>query len=300
MHDTGKGRAPVRLASAIGLSLLAACGGDGGSGPDGGDADFSATIEGAEWTAASQSATAAAGPGGTFTIAGGSAESSPRAIIMTLYNIGGPGTYPFGVGPTVAGGIGSVTTGSSSYTTPLSGAAGTVTISSLTSNRIAGTFEFTAGADPVFRHVTDGRFDLPFTASGSIAVPDYAGNLFSGTLNDAPWNAATVVMVAAPASGTLAVGISNLTYQITLILSGWTGTGSYDLGTGVSREMSAMAGSGSTGTWGGSGLSTGTVTVTSASATRVSGSYDVTLMPAGAGATGNLHFVGTFSFGIQP
>ena len=300
MHDTGKGRAPVRLTSAIGLALLAACGGDGGSGPDGGDADFSATIDGADWTAASQSTAVATGQNGTFTIVGGSAGSTPRAITMTLYNIGAAGTYPFGVGPTVAGGIGSVSTGSSSYSTPLNGAAGTVTITTLTASRIAGTFAFTAGTDPVLRNVTGGHFDLPFTASGSIAVPDYAGNLFTGTVNGAPWNAATVVMVSGPSSGTLAVGVSNLTYQISIIISGWTGTGAYDLGTGVSRTMSATAGDLSGDAWGGSGLSTGTFTVTSASATRVSGSYDVTLMPASGAATGNLHFVGSFSFGIQP
>ena len=298
MHETAKARAGA-LAPAIGLALLAACGGDGNSGPDGGDADFTATIDGVQWTGSSQSTTAVGAQNGSFAIVGGSATSSGQYVTLTLYNIAGPGTYAMGVGPTVPGGIGTVGSTSGSYVTPLSGSAGSVTISSLTSNRIAGTFEFVAGADPVTRAVTDGSFDLPFTANGSVAVPDYAGNTFTGTLNGDPWNAATVVMVSGPSSGTLAVGMSNVTYQLNMIISGWTGTGTYELGTGVSRQVSAIK-SGTSQSWGGAGAASGTLTVTSASATRISGSYDFTLVPSGGSASGNLHLVGTFSFGIQP
>jgi hypothetical protein len=287
-------------AAAVVLGLVVSCGGDGGSGPDGGDANFTAKIDGSNFTATAASTAAQISDAGNFAIVGGSSTGS--SITMILYSIGGPGTYPLGVSGTVRGGLGTVGTSSSSFSTPLSGTAGSVTITQVSATRIAGTFNFVAGAEPVVRTVTDGEFDLPVTGNGSINVPDYAGSRVDGTINDVPWNAATVVMVSGPSSGTLAVGFSNLAYQINLILSGWTGVGTYTLDTGVSRQMTALATDGSLRFWGGSGgLSTGTFTVTNASATRVSGTYDVTLHPAAVGqAPGDLHLAGTFDIGIQP
>jgi hypothetical protein len=284
----------------VGLALLISCGGDGGSGPNGGDADFTATIDGNAFTASAASTVAQISNAGNFAIVGGSSTGSSISII--LYNIGGPGTYPLGVSGTVRGGLATVGSSSSSFSTPLSGTAGSVTITQVSATRIAGTFNFVAGTAPVTRTVTDGAFDLPVTGNGSATVPDYAGSRVDGTINGAPWNAAAVVMVAGPTSGTLAVGFSNLTYQMNLILSGWTGIGTYTLNTGVSRQMTVVATDGSLKVWGGSGtLSSGTFTVTTATATRISGSYDITLLPAGVGqAAGNLHLVGTFDIGIAP
>ena len=287
-------------AAAVVLGLVVSCGGDGGSGPDGADANFTAKIDGSDFTALAASTAAQISDAGNFAIVGGSSTGS--SITMILYSIGAPGTYPLGVSGTVRGGLGTVGTSSSSFSTPLSGTAGSVTITQVSATRIAGTFNFVAGAEPVTRTVTEGEFDLPVTGNGSINVPDYAGSRVDGTINDVPWNAATVVMVSGPSSGTLAVGFSNLTYQMNLILSGWTGTGTYTLNTGASRQMTVLATDGSLRFWGGSGgLSTGAFTVTSASATRVSGTYDVTLHPAGVGqAPGDLHLAGTFDIGIQP
>lgn len=296
----------LRSAAAAMLGLLAACGGDGGSGPNGGNANFTATIDGTAWTSAEASTNVTGAASGTFSIVGSEVSgNSAKYITMTLYNIGAPGTYPLGVSGTVPGGIavvGTSGTSASFFTTPLSGSAGSVTITDVSGTHIAGTFSFVAGVAPTTRTVTQGSFDLPVTSSGSVTVPDYAGSRFTGTLNGAPWNAATVVMVAKPSSGTLGVGISNLDYQINLIISGWTGAGTYTMNTGVSRQMTALATDGSLRFWGGTGaLTSGTFTVTSASASRVAGTYDVTLMPAGVGqAPGNLHFVGSFDFGIQP
>ena len=302
MHPTAiMHRHPSVVALAAALSLVSACGGDGGSGP-GGDANFTATIDGTSWTSAAEAASVTGAANGTFTIVGSTISANPTFVAMTLYNIGAPGTYPMGVGPTVAGGIGSAGPSASPLTTPLSGSAGSVTITSVSANRIAGTFNFTAGAAPTIRTVTQGSFDLPVNASGSVAVPDYAGNQFGGTLGGDPWNAATIVMVSKPASGTLGVGISNVDYQINLTISGWTGAGTYTFNTGVSRQMTVTSTSGTLRMWGGGGaLSAGTFTVTDASATRISGTYDVTLQPGAVGqASGDLHLTGTFSFGIAP
>jgi hypothetical protein len=287
-------------ATAMMLGLLVSCGGDGGSGPNGGDASFSATIDGSAFTALAASTVAQISNQGNFAIVGG--NSTGTSITLILYSIGAPGTYPLGVSGTVRGGLATVGSSSSSFSTPASGTAGSVTITQVSTSHIAGTFNFVAGASPVTRTVTDGTFDLPVTGNGSITVPDYAGSRVDGTINGTPWNAAAVVMVAAPSSGTLAVGFSNLTYQMNLIISGWTGIGTYTLNTGVSRQMTVLATDGSLKVWGGSGtLSTGTFTVTNASATRISGTYDVTLATSGIGqAPGNLHLVGTFDIGIQP
>ena len=289
-------------AAALGLGLLVSCGGDGGSGPNGGDANFTATIDGSAFTASAATTVAQISNAGNFAIVGGSGTGAGTSITLALYNIGAPGTYPLGVSGTARGGLGTVGSSSSSLSTPLSGTAGSVTITQVSTTRIAGTFSFVAGVSPVTRTVTNGSFDLPVTGTGTIAVPDYAGSRVDGTINGTPWNAAAVVMVSGPSSGVLAVGFSNLTYQMNLIISGWTGIGTYTLNTGVSRQMTVTATDGSLKVWGGSGpLSSGTFTVTNASATRISGNYDITLLPSGIGqAAGNLHLVGTFDIGIAP
>jgi hypothetical protein len=303
MNGIRRARKAVGGGAAAGmLALLMSCGGDGGSGPNGGDANFTATIDGNDFTASAATTVAQISNAGNFAIVGSSGTSTATSITLILYNIGGPGTYPLGVSGTARGGLGTVGTSSSSLSTPLSGTAGSVTISQVSATRIAGTFNFVAGVAPVTKTVTDGSFDLPVTGNGSINVPDFAGSRVDGTINGTPWNAAAVVMVAAPSSGTLGVGFSNLTYQMNLIISGWTGVGTYTMNSGVSRQMTVMATDGSLRLWGGSGgLTTGTFTVVTATATRISGNYDITLQPAAIGqAAGNLHLVGTFDIGIQP
>ena len=292
-----------RIALSVSLAFMAACGGSDNTGPGGGggNASFTAKVNGASWTSAAIVTQATGNAGGAFTLVGGTGTAGGTTLAIILYNIDTPGTYPLGVGSTVRGGTATVTAGSNTQLTPLSGTAGTVTITAVSATHITGTFAFDAGAAPNAIHVTQGAFDLPVTTSGgSIAVPAYAWNSFAGTLNAAPFVAATVVMVAAPASGTLGVGIGNDTYQINEIISGWTGVGTYTMNTGVQRQFTAIK-SGTTQFWGGAGaLTSGTFTVTSQTATRLQGTYDVTLAPAGGSASGNLHLEGNFDFGIAP
>ncbi|MCC6243740.1 MAG: hypothetical protein IT353_12930, partial [Gemmatimonadaceae bacterium] len=104
------------------------CGGGSQTGPGTtpSTSRFRATIDGAAWS--SLSSTAAAGPGGNFTLIGSQVGASVTSLTLSLYSIGAPGTYPLGVSGNVVGGIGTVVTAPSTWLTPLSGAAGTVTI----------------------------------------------------------------------------------------------------------------------------------------------------------------------------
>ena len=75
------------------------------------------------------------------------------------------GTFPFGiVNPGVA--TATLTSGGKSWTTSAQGASGTLTITTLTSNRVAGTFNLTAvpsGAGATGNvTVTNGKFDVSF------------------------------------------------------------------------------------------------------------------------------------------
>lgn len=151
-----------------------ACGGgsddDNGNpiGPPGGGAtngSFSAQVNGTTWTATgtvtvSRQTNNFIGIGGS-----GFAGSAAYSFIVGIANAAGPGTHSFNL---TAGGdgssliIGSTTTG---YGTAFTGGNGTVTITTLTSNRIVGTFSGTvvpssgSGANLI---VTNGQFDLTF------------------------------------------------------------------------------------------------------------------------------------------
>lgn len=282
---------------AVSCLLVSSCGGNNSPTGPGGGANFQATVGGTAWQA--QSAAAGGGANGTFSITG--VNASGAGIGLVLYNLSAPGTYPLGVGGTVFGGTATLTEGAASWWTALTGAAGTVTITQVSSTRIAGTFSFTAvplsGGATGTRAVTAGSFDLAVTATGSIAVPANVGNRAGGMLGGQPWNAATVVMISAPASGVLSSGFSNDTHSINLTLSGFTGPGTYQLNTGVARYFGVVL-TGTTTSWGGTQASnSGSVVITSVSASRVVGSYTATLQP-GTGGAGTLTITGTFDLGI--
>lgn len=285
------------------LLTLAGCGSSpSGPGDGGGDTSpFTAQIDGTAWSGLSFTTSGNGSANGTFTLIGAATSPTQISMSLTLFNIGAPGTYPLGVGSTVPGGTAIVTSGVQSWWTPLSGAAGTVTVTAVSATRITGTFSFVAtpfsGGATGSRTVTQGRFDLPVTSTGTVTVPDNIGSKFGGTLAGSAWNAATVVMVAAPSSGTLTIGASNVTHNINMIISGYTGVGTYTLNTGVQRMMTVFL-SGTTQSWGGIGVaSAGTVTVTSATSTRIKGTYNATLQP-GVGTVGALALSGSFEVGL--
>ncbi len=242
---------------------------------------FKATIDGASWASNSSSAVAAAG--GIFTIVGSQIGANVTSMSMTFYSIGTPGAYPLGVTGTVSGGIATLTSGTSGWSTPLSGAAGTVTISAVSATRIAGSFSYSA--TPLLgqsvtntRAVTQGEFDLPVTGPATLVVPDGAGSRVTGTVAGNAFNAATVVSVSAPSSGTLTIGASNTSYNLNFIISGYTGVASYPLGTGASRTIQVTTTSPSK-VWGGTNATTaGTLVITSATSTRIKGTFTAVLL----------------------
>ena len=140
----------------LGVALtLAACGGDSGdsTGPDGsgsgnGQFRYTAKIDGAAW--ASDAGVERVGVPvtlpGIYAMTGTKLGTNGYTVIITLYNIPGPGTYPLGVGPSVAGGNALISTVAGGWKTAQTGADGTITITTLTASRMEATFSFTAVA----------------------------------------------------------------------------------------------------------------------------------------------------------
>src|SRR5512135_810928 len=97
-------------AVAAGALAVGACGGGGGdsNGPSG-SSGFSARIDGQIWVAEPIGVTAQAVPGvpGSFLVVGTQTSGGvTTSLVITMYNISGPGTYPFGVSSDVFGGTG--------------------------------------------------------------------------------------------------------------------------------------------------------------------------------------------------
>jgi hypothetical protein len=283
-------------------TMLAACGGDGPTGPGGGSGPFSASIGGVAWQtdeiALGVTSGGAVTPG-SLIISGTQVQtgsSNYRSLILVLGFVTGPGTYPLGVNNgTTAGGTGTVVVVDggtvTNYLTPFSGDAGSVTITSLGSNAV-GTFEFTAppllggGANQV---VTDGSFDVPLPASFVAATNAGRGSTMTATsLGGAAWNGATIVGVGTAAS--FAISATTDTYSLTLTpLTTPAINTAYAVPAQIQILVSQVA---TINGWGGA-LSTGTVTFT-ALGPRVIGTFNGTLAPVGATVGSIVIIGGTF------
>jgi hypothetical protein len=224
-------------------------------------------------------------------------------VVLQLYHIGGPGTYPLGVGPQVPGGAGILSSTTGGWSTPLSGDDGTLNITKLTSTEIAGTFSFTATPQPGStgnRNVMNGEFNLQLNVGSNVGpLPDNAGSIVRATINGQPFNASAVAGNLIASNNTLSISGGNNVRTVSFVVTGVTGPGTYTLGpatAGRSLGMSLTNGqSWSTTQTGGSG----TLTVTSITATRIRGTFSGTL---GAftltGATGTFTLTnGTFDIG---
>lgn len=304
------------MRAALGLTAAAvlwvACGSSGGGnnnggggGGGGGGAALTASINGQGFSAdlfAGASATSSSAVS-VYAITGahGVSGANVQSLLITLYNIAGPGTYPLGVNVSNFGGIGGWTEGSTSFTTPLSGNAGTVIITSLTSSRIAGTFSFTAN-DPLnpssSRTVSNGAFDLAVTGTAGTVQP-YQGSTMKATLGTAAWNAATIVVGAKTGGVYGFIGSSTTsgaaagTSTVNVTLTGVTGPGTYALGPGKSSITVSMGSSAYSSSLSGS---SGSVVVTSLDANRLKGTFSATL---GSGGGSPLTVSGgTFDIGL--
>jgi len=160
--------------TAITLALAAGCGKDDGpSGPGGGGGSsaMSATIDGSSWASAATPGAAHAVRGGAFIAVAGSSQSL-RVVAFTIPNVMEPGTHEL-VPPLNAQVQDNI--GDAMWMTGTSGATGTVTVTSISAERITGTFSFTATAVPGTAAtgtlvVTNGKFDVRFVTAGAAVV----------------------------------------------------------------------------------------------------------------------------------
>ena len=324
---SGRCRTRTRMRPILGVQIavmftLAACGGETApTSASGGGGTLSASIDGAAWTADASTAEARHSQPGKYVLGGTKTTgTSQLGLEIDVYNIAGPGTYPLGVSEKVFGGVGWVTTASppTYWITPFSGASGTITITSLTDSRIAGSFSYNAppytviGSATGTRVVTNGTFDLPIRVTGTVgAVAANAGGKMSATVGGVPWNAANVTYNKV--SGGVQFTGDNTSFLLGINLSGVTGTGTFNLTSSPVRLLTVSGPStnptGLNCCWGGSVSVVGTnvvlndagsVTITAFSSTRIAGTFGAVLggVP-GTLATGQLVITnGSFDIGI--
>jgi hypothetical protein len=299
------------------LITAAACGkSSGGSptGPGGGNTvgTFTATIDGKAWVSNSNQVSGS-GSGsnqvpGLISMTGTQLVSATdyTTLTLTLGYIAGPGTYPLGVNSgTNAGGLGLVSApqGGGSFgiwSTNLTGSAGTVTVSSLTSTRMSGTFQFTAPPQNFtsttgIRVVTNGVFDMPLP-SGFTSVPaNNKGSTVSATIGGKSWNAATIVSLGA--NGVFGFTATTDSLSVSLTPGTVMSAGStYPIGGGGGAIMTVVKSGTGTSWTSGVGGAVGSLTIATASAARASGTFSATL----SGTSGSLVITnGTFDVRID-
>jgi hypothetical protein len=287
----------VALLLCVPLLMAVGCGGSdgpsnpGGGGGGGGGNSFTAVIDGVNWASdeAFISVTGISTPTreGMLIITGFEA-SSGRGLSMGISFFIGPATQPLGVNTgTTPGGTGTVMVTPESWTTPMSGQAGFITLSARTATRVAGTFNYTAealgGAVPAARVVTGGAFDIT-KDSGLPPLPTGVGSTAIATIGGVPWNAATIVgLSGGGTSFTLAA--DNTSYSITLspkqlVSAGNTYGIPSQMGITVLRTGTADS------WWGGLGADIGSITITTLTTNRVVATFNGNLVPLNA--VGNL------------
>lgn len=290
-----------RVVTLLLFIAVSACGGGDPTNPGGnGVTNFTAKINGADWNPEFP-VTAINGSAGFYSISAlRSSGSNNFTMVFTLYNITGPGTYPLGVGVFVFGGTALISQPpSNGWTTPLSGAAGQIVITTLSATQMVGTFQFTA--DPMApttgtKTVTQGVFDIPVSGTGGVASA--SGNLGSSLTGNigGTFVAASALVTLTGANQltivgnndvrTVAIGVANMTAPGTYTLSATAPVRTIQVGDGLGMVWTSA-------TTGGSG----SVIVTSVTATRIMGTFTATVIGVAGGASGPLSVSGTFNLG---
>jgi len=313
------GAATRRGLALVALGLSVACGGNGPSGPTGGGSGtLSAVINGTAWSSQPQMIQAPTPQKqGHYPLYGARlVGQSSNGMQLNLVGIQGPGTYPLGTSGGVSGGTVSLHEGSAIWMTPLNGAAGTITISTLTGTRAAGTFQFVAEAAGAgatgTRTVTNGQFDIPLNHPANLPPMTQSDTGFmAATLGGSAWYGASGGG-GAPTAGALFVIFTGTTRTVAVTLAPYTGVGTYQLGgANTAHRLTVTAGTapGAPCCWGGRSVlvggqlvlqDVGTITITSATANRIRGTFSGTLAPGATGtATTNLVVTnGSFSYGF--
>jgi len=155
----------TRGLSTIVLLCMVACGGSSSTSPNNNGSNnsagpLSATINGKAWS--SQFPTASY-HGSILAVAG--LDNGLTASVTLALTVAAPGTFSVSSGNNVFGN-GGYSTPVGGWATALPGGTGTVTVTTLTSNHVAGTFAFdavpaTTGATGTV-HITNGKFDITF------------------------------------------------------------------------------------------------------------------------------------------
>ncbi len=290
------------------LFLLAACGGSstgpddggGGGGGGGGTDRLTATIDGQAFTATTVQANPVSVVPGSLNFLGfQTAGGVTRSIAISLAYITGPGTYPFGTNiGTTPGGVASHLSGAAVWTTPLSGTAGSITITSISATRVVGTFTFTAtpvGGTAANLVVTNGSFNVPRSTGYVVPSGDDIGSTVTATVNGTPRVLGTVVGVGG-GTETRILGGQDLEYSFSITVGPATSIGSGPLtGATVPLRRVTVQRVGTAQSWGGTGNDQGTLAITAITPTRIAGTFNGTL-GSNAGTQGSLTVTnGTFS-----
>ena len=279
------------------LAVSAACGGgggdgDGGGGP-GGQSNMTAQIDGNDFSALGNATRSA---GGIYTITG---LDAPSAISIQLYNIPGPGTYALGMNATGFGGTGIVSSTNAGWGTVLNGRAGSVTITTLTDTRIAGTFHFDAeptnGTAAGTKEVTDGEFDMLMQTAGAWTPPDpWDGSQLNGRIGTDTVIGATMAVIFN--GGTLLFTGNDLASVLAITVGNLTSTGSFSFHDSAPVRRIQYSDPNGTFIYLTDSTSAGNITVSTFNANRIAGSYTATLKRLGAAGTVNVS--GAFDIGI--
>lgn len=292
------------------LGLLGACGGGGtdpngggGGGGGGGSFGLTAKVNGAAWAPTVQ-ASAAHSSAGMYNFLALNTGGATSSISVIVYNIRGIGTYHLGVNVTTVGGSGQIVLGTQGWGTPANGLSGTITFTTLTDTRMAGTFSFTAtaisGGATGTVEVTDGVFDLPVTTVGVVGPPaanagstvggDLAGNDFFGGTITTVLHDTTLMFIAN--SGAVSLSVS---------IYGYHGAGTYTLSAADPIHTVSMSDYDGVNfdIWGALAGDVGSVVINTVSASRITGSLTVTLQPStGPHATSSVAASVNFDLGI--
>jgi hypothetical protein len=304
------------VAGIAGVIAAGGCGGGGDSNGPGGGSGLTAKVDGQSFSAEPISIVAQAVPGvpGSFLVLGSQTTGGvTTSLTITLYNITGTGTFPLGVSSDVYGGIGLVGQAGESWITDNTGNEGSVTLTTFSATRVAGTFSFTAepgqgNAVGGTRSVTNGQFDLPL--KGTIApVPANQGGSLTASFGGQPYTAWSLNAFSHDPLGNPGLQLSTSTkdHGLSIVLFNVSAPGTFTLSnTGDGRLISAGHNGGDANhcCWGGgnTGADAGTITVTSLTSSRIKGTFSATLQPTpGKPATTPLVVTGgSFDAGLSP
>lgn len=256
---------------------------------------FRATLDGTQWQPTTLSVNANA-TGGFRLLAMQLIGLSPANIQLSVSHVTGPGRYPLGVNEQrVTGGFALVANGAFTaplWSTPTTGEAGEVNLTTVTATRLAGTFSFVAQPNNAFggpRTVTGGEFSVPVGTSGITILDSNAGNSFSGSVGGASFVASDVYQSGATVSGQLRLTLLNDNYIIDILVPAVTAAGVYPLGGSQGAVVTVTQSRTPFQSWGGSSATTtGSLTLSSVTLSNVTsggrsaGTFSATVAPNGS------------------